>query len=169
MIKAIKTWVLKNTRSKEINTTTDEYNKLLDSTLSDPLLIESVYNTLVVFIVRSNFVIKTSDLLILLRDYNVNLEVYTLLVYKVGILTQKFVSDPSLILQRAITLKASFSNAELITLQSMLDSVTKAKADNTIADYEKVVNKDKEFNTTPLTDDEEANKLIGEWLKKNKR
>ena len=132
-------------------------------------LIKSLEKDLIILIVDNNFIVDPSIILTFFkRRYNFTVDEFSILSFKMGMLSKMYIENPTILLQDAIKLKDVFSKDTIENLKVHLEK--EIAYENELKEKEfknfqvKLQENKKEFKLK--AEDIEANRLIDEWLAK---
>lgn len=152
-----------------------ELSDVVSSSFIHSKLMQDIGRDVIVMIVSNNFFAEPATMLSFFnRNYNFTVDEFVILSYKIGMTSNFYVSNPSLLLEDAIKLKDVFDETTIKNLENLLeeqrihdDNVFKQKYD----EFSIKLEDDKKQAKLGAKDIEnaKADALIDEWLNKDKK
>jgi hypothetical protein len=149
-----------------------ELTALSKTAFIHPARLRVIHQDLITLIVASNFVAKPGTILsFYVRNYDFSIDEFVILSYKLGMLTQTYIDNPKFLLEDALQMRDVFTEETIEYLEKSLNEEIAREAKEITKKVEEFkIKLEDEKNKFNLNDeDDEANKQIDEWLKRNKK
>ena len=156
--------------SKKVICDTQGMADILMSTFKNVELANGVRRDIVILIISNNFVADPVHILSFFKKhYNLTINEFAILCYKVGMLSKFYVDNPIALLSEAIQFTDAFSPENIRQLENMLEyqkDQNQKVFENQVRNF---LDYKDQVDIVKKDEDTIANELIDKWLNKNKK
>lgn len=146
------------------------YNNISTLSFINKDLLHSIYTDIVVLIVKDDFMIDPAKILAFFEyNYNFTKDELCMLSFKIGILTNTYVRNPTMLLEDAGKLTDIFTKEKIVYIKKLLDKQIKYNEDNLIEEYNILEKKKEEEDRLIRLKNKDPDALIDDWIKKHKK
>lgn len=156
----------KNNAIKNVLGTQSDLGDVIKLTFMDTKLLMQLEEDLIILIVNNNYIVNFPLILTFFNNkYNYTIDEFIILSFNLGMVSNNFINNPIILLEKAIALNDVFTKNTIKRLKTHLqeqkDNIAKRNLENYSIDQENIVK--------TIDENEIANNLIDEWLNKNKK
>jgi hypothetical protein len=170
--KVTRNLVKKELSAKETIGTYDILTELLNTVFVNVELANQVKRDVIILIISNRFMVKPVHLISYFKnEYDFNLDEFVILSFKLGMLSKIYIDNPIILLEDAIKLNDVFSKEDIEYFEEMLKhrKANKEKAfEQQVAMFQENLER-KNAERKLKSKNDEADELIDEWLRKNKK